>query len=141
MSYITIFFIVCFHCQFQNLDIDFAGKGISILYKYDTLGFKVIPVLVERGRMLLAGISNMSFVNSKVIITKLNAERSFDIDVEDILPVTIKVFLIPSSNTQWILDKSVIIDIADVKLLDISGYIYSNWIQIKTKFICNSKLN
>ena len=99
MSYITIFFIVCFHCQFQNLDIDFAGKAISILYKYDTIGFEVIPVLDERGRMLLAGISNMSFVN-------------------------IKVFLIPSSNTQWILDKSVIIDIADVKLLDISGYIY-----------------
>ena len=100
------------------------GKGISILYKYDTLGFEVIPVLDERGRMLLAGISNTSFVNSKVFITKLNVERSFDIDVEDILPVTIKVFLIPSSNTQWILDKSVIIDIADVKLLDISGYIY-----------------
>jgi len=123
MSYITIF-----HCQFQNLDIDFVGKGISILYKYDTLGFEVIPVLDERGRMLLAGISNTSFVNSKVFITKLNVERSFDIDVEDILPVTIKVFLIPSSNTQWILDKSMIIDIADVKLLDISGYIYSNWI-------------
>ena len=104
------------------------GKGISILYKYDTLGFEVIPVLDERGRMLLAGISNTSFMNSKVFLTKLNVERSFDIDVEDILPVTIKVFLIPSSNTQLILDKSVIIDIADVKLLDISGYIYSNWI-------------
>ena len=95
---------------------------------YETLGFEVIPVLDERGRMLLAGISNTSFMNSKVFITKLNVERSFDIDVEDILPVTIKVFLIPSSNTQLILDKSVIIDIADVKLLDISGYIYSNWI-------------
>ena len=59
------------------------GKGISILYKYDTLGFEVIPVLDERGRMLLAGISNTSFVNSKVFITKLNVERSFDIDVED----------------------------------------------------------
>ena len=128
MPYITIFFIVFFHCQFQNLDIDFVGKGISILYKYDTLGFEVIPVLDERGRMLLAGISNTSFMNSKVFITKLNVERLFDIDVEDILPVTIKVFLIASSNTQWILDKSVIIDIADVKLLDISGYIYSNWI-------------
>lgn len=104
------------------------SKGISILYKYDTLGFEVIPVLDERGRMLLAGISNTSFMNSKVFITKLNVERSFDIDVEDILLVIIKVFLIPSSNTQWILDKSVIIDIADVKLLDISGYIYSNWI-------------
>ena len=101
------------------------GKGISILYKYDTLGFEVIPVLDEKGRMLLAGISNTSFMNSKVFITKLNVERLFDIDVEDILPVTIKVFLIASSNTQWILDKSVIIDIADVKLLDISGYIYS----------------
>lgn len=128
MRYITIFFIVFFHCHFQNPDIDFVGKGISILYKYDTLGFEVIPVLDERGRMLLAGISNTSFMNSKVFITKLNVERSFDIDVEDILPVTIKVFLIPSSNTQLILDKSVIIDIADVKLLDISGYIYSNWI-------------
>ncbi len=95
---------------------------------YETLGFEVIPVLDERGRMLLAGISNTSFMNSKVFITKLNVERSFDIDVEDILPVTIKVFFIPSSNTQLILDKSVIIDIADVKLLDISGYIYSNWI-------------
>lgn len=126
MRYITIFFIVFFHCHFQNPDIDFVGKGISILYKYDTLGFEVIPVLDERGRMLLAGISNTSFMNSKVFITKLNVERSFDIDVEDILPVTIKVFLIPSSNTQLILDKSVIIDIADVKLLDISGYIYSN---------------
>jgi hypothetical protein len=59
-----------------------VGKGISILYKYDTLGFEVIPVLDERGRMLLAGISNTSFVNSKVFITKLNVERSFDIDVE-----------------------------------------------------------
>ncbi|MDC1284170.1 hypothetical protein N8Z19_02040 [Saprospiraceae bacterium] len=95
---------------------------------YETLGFEVIPVLDERGRMLLAGISNTSFMNSKVFITKLNVERSFDIDVEDILPVTTKVFLIPSSNTQLILDKSVVIDIADVKLLDISGYIYSNWI-------------
>lgn len=128
MRYITIFFIVFFHCHFQNPDIDFVGKGISILYKYDTLGFEVIPVLDEKGRMLLAGISNTSFMNSKVFITKLNVERLFDIDVEDILPVTIKVFLIASSNTQWILDKSVIIDIADVKLLDISGYIYSNWI-------------
>mgnify|MGYP006977870205 CR=1 FL=1 len=59
---------------------------------------------------------------------KQKGRTLIDIDVEDILPVTIKVFLIPSSNTQLILDKSVIIDIADVKLLDISGYIYSNWI-------------
>ena len=47
MRYITIIlisFTVVFNSQSQVLDLDFGDNGISILDKYDTPGYEVIPV-------------------------------------------------------------------------------------------------
>ena len=83
MRYITIIlisFTVVFNSQSQVLDLDFGDNGISILDKYDTPGYEVIPVLDESGQMLLAGIPNPSFMNSKIFIAKLNIDGSVDMD-------------------------------------------------------------
>ena len=83
MRYFTtllLSFTFVLNVQSQALDIDFGDNGISILDKYDSPGFEVIPVLDESGQMLLAGIPSPSFMNSKVFITKLNIDGSLDID-------------------------------------------------------------
>lgn len=73
-----LLFLISNNSICQTLDPNFGTGGISILDKYDDPGFEVYPILDAQSNVIIAGIPNQSFMNSRVFITKLNSDGIVD---------------------------------------------------------------